>query len=351
MFERESVQGEPISQLEMMTALSEATGIQDMTLWEKTPITFATWSKLMSNSTNDIFNPSKSVIYQDMSRPLSHYFISSSHNTYLEGDQLTSASSVNRYINDLLNGCRCVELDCWDGEKNDPVIFHGKTLTTKIFFRDVIKAIEQYSFVNSKYPVILSIENHCNLEQQRVLAAIMKDTFKEKLAWPQDYPDGYLPSPEELAYKILVKGKRISSSASLEEEDEDEDEDEDVDDRSTVNGRSMKSSEKLSSSQKVPELSSQFSYSSNTQSQTSGDTSTTGKGKSKEEKKVHPDLSAITFLGTCKVKEFSDRSFQTVPCDSMSSYSETKTEKFLKDTVKVQGWLKHNQKHMRYLTY
>lgn len=24
-----------------------------------------------------------------------------------------SASSVNRYINDLISGCRCVELDCW----------------------------------------------------------------------------------------------------------------------------------------------------------------------------------------------------------------------------------------------
>ncbi|PIO30846.1 hypothetical protein AB205_0047720 [Aquarana catesbeiana] len=160
-----------------------------------------------------IFNVSHTLLYQDMTQPLCRYFISSSHNTYLMEDQLRGQSSVEGYIRALKRGCRCVEVDTWDGPNGEPIVYHGHTFTSKILFRDVVSVINKYAFRASKFPVILSLENHCSVEQQDTMAQHLKSILGEQLVTCT--LDGriptHLPSPEELCGKILLKGKKIGS--------------------------------------------------------------------------------------------------------------------------------------------
>lgn len=123
-----------------------------------------------------------------------------------------------------------MELDTWDGEDGEPVIYHGYTLTSKIKFKAVIDTIAKHAFAATPYPLVLSLENHCSLPQQRKMATYMKDALGDMLLTSSEQEVvRQLPSPEvaefnfllrilywdyalqELKYKILIKHRKIQN--------------------------------------------------------------------------------------------------------------------------------------------
>ena len=273
------------------------------------------WRSLLTGVDNDIFNPKMSELYQDMTKPLSDYFIASSFNTYQMGDLISGTISSKRYVEDLLGGCRCVEIDVWDGDRGDPVVFHGNMgmdfLSKKLHFIDVIKAIKENAFINSPYPVIICLENHCGRKQQMKMAQILKNVLGEKIAMPSSDTTTArsLPSPEDLKEKFIIEAKRYNTGEKyLQEQHEEHDVLTDKDDHSTK--------------KKLP----------NKQTHT------------------EPELSALVYIATGCIETFSSEISMSLPVDVMVSYSELKVSRMWKHTDAIQDWINHNRSHLC-LTY
>lgn len=148
-------------------------------------------------------------IHHDMTCPLSNYFIFTGHNSYLTGNQLSSACSEKPIADALRRGVRVVELDLWPNSDDDDVsVFHGRTLTSAVSFKACLIAIKENAFFKSDYPVIVTLEDHLPPELQAKAAKTILETFGPILYQPEN-ANGMkeFPSPESLKRRILISTK------------------------------------------------------------------------------------------------------------------------------------------------
>ncbi|KAK9059564.1 hypothetical protein SSX86_020268 [Deinandra increscens subsp. villosa] len=159
-----------------------------------------------------------SAIPDDMKSPFSHYYIYTSHNTYLTGNQFTSDSSVRPIIRALQKGVRGIELDLWPNSTNTDVnVCHGRTLTSSVKLRKCLKVIKDYAFCSSEYPVIITFEDHLNKSLRAKVATMVTHTFGDMLFLPRkDYKLTTLPSPADLKRKIGISTKPPNESLESE---------------------------------------------------------------------------------------------------------------------------------------
>ena len=182
---------------------------------ESEPISVHEFAALLLSPSNSAIEPRRSPT--DATEPLTSYWISSSHNSFLEGDQLTSAVSADMYRRILLSGTRCLEIDCWDPTAfgrlwgQGPRVTHrmiGPTrggvplLCGSVAFGEVVAAIAEHAFTASPLPVILSIEMHCSAKQQNKIAKELINTLGDLLS----RSDRVASTPlRELRRKVLIK--------------------------------------------------------------------------------------------------------------------------------------------------
>lgn len=168
-------------------------------------MTLREFKSLIHSSICNVFDKEKLESNLQLNRPMNDYLISSTHNTYLTGHQLTGESSVNMYSYAMLDGYRLVELDCYNGKGDSITITHGYTMAGEIELKDVLTQLRKTAFVNSDLPVILSIENHLDKSHQLVMVNLFKTILKDLYIFPSENPPDYLPSLSEMKNKFIIK--------------------------------------------------------------------------------------------------------------------------------------------------
>ena len=303
----------------------------------------------LHHSFNAAFGPDHQELHREtMHRPLTEYWINTSHNTYLTGDQLQSLSSVECYAAALRRGCKCLELDCYNGEKDSltsdpiPVVYHGGTFTSKLLFEDIVEVVKSYVESNpDTYPIILSLENHCSKPYQRVMADILRENLGTLLYAPFEGTKPartsnekaimhVVPSPEALRGKVIIKGKRPPEADDGPDEADDVTIDNEID---PYEGEVLSAATRQDAKQTPTEVKKQEA--------TSGTIPT----KSLPEHEIVKELATLTLFHGIQFKDF--KKSMDEPTSHMHSIGETKIGKILGKSANNSAlWREYNATHM-----
>ncbi|KAK6943499.1 Phosphoinositide-specific phospholipase C, EF-hand-like domain [Dillenia turbinata] len=218
------VQGERTATKEEAEAIIESLEVlKHLNIFHRKTLNLEAFFKyLLSDSNTPLLNK----VNQDMTAPLSHYFVYTGHNSYLTGNQLSSDCSDVPIIKALQRGVRVIELDLWPNSSKDDIdVVHGRTLTTPVELIRCLKSIKEHAFEASEYPVIITLEDHLTPDLRAKVAQMVTQIYGDVLHVPAGSEClSEFPSPESLKGKIVISSKppkEYLESKNLKEKDED----------------------------------------------------------------------------------------------------------------------------------
>ncbi|CCU76570.1 phospholipase C [Blumeria hordei DH14] len=129
---------------------------------------------------------------KDLSKPLSNYYISSSHNTYLSGNQWLSKSQTSAYKNVLRRGCRCIEIDVHNGESsNRSSRAYSQNSSSS---PDIIQSSDTGSITSTKASPIIE-DCHSKSERRKYMLGLGKLFHPSDIQSKNDASSSAEPSP------------------------------------------------------------------------------------------------------------------------------------------------------------
>ncbi|KAF5570196.1 1-phosphatidylinositol-4 5-bisphosphate phosphodiesterase [Fusarium phyllophilum] len=210
-------------------------------------------------------DPLKHLPPKDLTKPLSNYFINTSHRTLLH--TLSEPRDAYKAIEEALYfGYRSIDLDVWNDERDqdheanpsgearprqgtkaisrflgltketgliipgsskplasqpdrmshpsEPIVTDGYASMTQCGFREACQVIRKSAFVSTDLPLIVNLEVHAESDQQELMVKIMKDEWRDILIdKPLEGcdPRFRLPTLEDLRGRILIRLGTITS--------------------------------------------------------------------------------------------------------------------------------------------
>ncbi|KAJ8350466.1 hypothetical protein SKAU_G00255960 [Synaphobranchus kaupii] len=170
---------------------------------------------------SQLMDPQRQRVCQDMSLPLTRYYISAAAPGTFQQGALEGLAQV------LRAGCRCLELWASDGPEGEPLLDPAAPPAT---LRSALEVVRDHAFLTTPFPMLICLRQRCCPAQQRAIAKHLRQVFGACLYAPEAPPTGQgdtlLPSPEQLKGRVLLAGSKLPPGQEGEEGEVTDDEEE-----------------------------------------------------------------------------------------------------------------------------